>query len=306
MMCHNNLRFMSGTICLILTLALVSGCIAEDLSKCFKGISLKAHLQNDISGGEEAVKDISLYVFDDKDLLVDILPFSISETVVLNYKDIPTLHCIALGNIRGGEVAVSDLKPGDPLEKGFISLQQVNNRAAILTRAANIYNSPSDLFFGEIKLENNTVANRSEESREFMISRMVASMNITIRGLQRITGRADDNYSVVVHETASMEDFKGRFGGAPAAYQPEGSMNDRREFIVPSFNLLPTVNNSGLTIDIYHDNQLLRTVTTANDNRPIIPVIGKTLNVLVNFEGSADINLVIGKWGDTHIWKDFG
>ena len=65
-------RFMPGILSLIFTAVLLSGCIAENTDDCFKGVSLQVKLPADVSG--ETMKDINLYVFDDKDLLLDILP----------------------------------------------------------------------------------------------------------------------------------------------------------------------------------------------------------------------------------------
>lgn len=56
------------------------------------------------------------------------------------------------------------------------------------------------------------------EEQELSVSRMVASMNITIRGLELLGESNRGVYSLVVHETASRLDFEGRYGGDPASY----------------------------------------------------------------------------------------
>lgn len=83
-------------------------CIAENTDDCFKGVSLQVKLPADVSG--ETMKDINLYVFDDKDLLLDILPISSSESVVLDYPGIPVLHCITWCNTGDGVVSAGSLK----------------------------------------------------------------------------------------------------------------------------------------------------------------------------------------------------
>lgn len=300
MMCHSKFRLMSKVV-FVLTLAGLSGCIGDDLSNCFQGVPVRISLHEDVPEGTEAIKDITLYVFDEKDLLLDIFPANISETVILNYQGNPNLHCIALGNIQDGSVTVTPLSEKDPLEKGFVSLKTATRPA---TRAADIYPSPSDLFFGELNLDNNQASNRADE-KEFSVSRMTASMNITVRGLQLLTGDTRGNYTVTVHETASRMNFKGQYSGNPASYEPQGNMNAKNEFVAPTFRLFPTL-EGGLTIDIYHNGQLLRSVTTTSDNQPIIPVVGKTLNVLLDFERTTNIEITITPWGVTQIWKDFG
>lgn len=95
-------RFIPGILYYLFTLLLLSGCIAENTDDCFKGIPLKVNLPADIP--QETIKDMNLYVFDDKDLLLDILPVNNMEPVILNYPGIPTLHCVGLCNAQDGSM----------------------------------------------------------------------------------------------------------------------------------------------------------------------------------------------------------
>lgn len=110
-------RFIPGILYSMFTLLLLSGCIAENNDDCFKGVPLKVKLPAGIS--QETIKDMSLYVFDDKDLLLDILPVNSTEPVNLDYPGIPTLHCVALCNTQDGTMLVSPLKKGDSCSDGF-------------------------------------------------------------------------------------------------------------------------------------------------------------------------------------------
>ena len=53
------------------------------------------------------------------------------------------------------------------------------------------------------------------EEQELSVSRMVASMNITIRGLELLGESNRGVYSLVVHETASRLDFEGVMEAIP-------------------------------------------------------------------------------------------
>lgn len=291
-------RFIPGILYLMFTLLLLSGCIAENTDDCFKGIPLKVNLPADIP--QETIKDMSLYVFDDKDLLLDILPVNSMEPVTLNYPGIPILHCITLCNTQDGTMLVSPLKKGDPCSDGFISL-----KPSASTRAEqSIFTSPSDLFYGELKIENNTASGHVEE-RIMDISRMTASMNITLRGLQKLTGAEDGNYSLVIRETNSRMDFSGNYGGTPASYSPPMTLAANKDFEVSMFRLFPTTNGRGITIDIYHNRSLLKSVTTDGSGTPIVPIVGKTTNLLLNFEGSVGVEIEITGWGETVVWKEY-
>lgn len=291
-------RFIPGILYSMFTLLLLSGCIAENTDDCFKGIPLKVNLPADIP--QETIKDITLYVFNDKDLLLDILPVNITEPVLLKYPDIPTLHCVALYNTQDGTMLVSPLNTGDSCSDGFISLMPF-----ISTRAEqSIFTSPTDLFYGELEIENNTTSNHSEE--QFMdISRMTASMIITLRGLQRLTGTDDRDYSLVIRETGSRMDFSGNYGGPPASYSPAMNLAANKDFEVSMFRLFPTMNGSELTIDIYHDRSLLKSIKADGSGNPIVPVVGKTTNLLLNFEGSVGVEIEVADWGVETVWKEY-
>ena len=255
-------RFMPGILYSMFTLLLLSGCIAENNDDCFKGVPLKVKLPAGIS--QETIKDMSLYVFDDKDLLLDILPVNSTEPVNLNYPGIPTLHCVALCNTQDGTMLVSPLKKGDSCSDGFISL-----KPSVPTRAGkSTFTPPADLFYGELTIENTSTSARIEE-QALAVSRMVASMNITVRGLELLSGSGGGDYSLVVHETASRVDFEGHYGGAPASYQFSPRFEAGKDYKIPPFNLFPTLEeNKGLTIDIYRNGDLLRSLNTDSSHQP--------------------------------------
>ena len=292
-------RFMPGILYSMFTLLLLSGCIAENNDDCFKGVPLKVNLPAGIS--QETIKDMSLYLFDDKDLLLDIFPVNSTEPVNLNYPGIPTLHCVALCNTQDGTMLVSPLKKGDSCSDGFISL-----RLSVPTRAGkSTFTSPADLFYGELKIENTSTSARIEE-QALAVSRMVASMNITVRGLELLSGSGGGDYSLVVHETASRVDFEGRYGGEPASYQFSSRFEAGKDSKIPAFNLFPALEeNKGLTIDIYRNGDLLKSLNTDSSHQPIIPVVGQTLNVLLDFKLSVSVEVEITAWGEETVWKEY-
>lgn len=291
-------RLLPGILSFMFTLLLLSGCIAENDNDCFKGVPLKLKLPAGISS--ETIKDISLYVFDDNDLLLDILPMNSSEPVALHYPGIPMLHCIAWCNTQDGTMSVSPLKKGESLSDGFISLKSTASTKA----SQGIFTSPTDLFYGELNVDNTSTPSHIAE-KEMSIFRMVASMNITIRGLELLSQSNEGVYSIVVHETASRVDFEGRYGGEPASYALSPRFEAGKDCIVPPFNLFPTTGGSGLAIDIYRNGSLLRSVSTDSSNQPILPVVGKTLNVLLNFRLDVNVEVALTGWGEEYVWKEY-
>ena len=292
------LWYIPGILYFMLTLLLLSGCIAENTDDCYKGTPLTVELPAGIL--PESMKDISLYVFDDKDKLLDVFSMSATEPVILNYPDIPMLHCVALCNTQDGTMSVSPPEKGGSCSGGFISL-----KPAEPTRVEQgIFTSPTDLLYGELKLENNTTPAKPER-QVVSVSRMTASMNITLRGLQRLTGTEDWDYSLVVRETNSRMNFDGTYGGTPASYSPPVTPGKNKDFEVSMFRLFPTLNATGLTTEIYHNGTLLKSVHADGSGNPIIPVVGKTMNLLLNFEGSVNVEIELTEWGETVIWKEY-
>jgi len=291
-------RSIPGIFYFMFTLLLLSGCIAENTDDCYTGIPLTVELPADIS--PQAMKDISLYVFDDKDRLLDVFAISGMEPVTLNYPDIPMFHCVALCNTQDGTMSVSPPEKGGACSDGFISL-----KPAEPTRAEqDIFTSPADLLYGELEIKNNTT-HAQPERQIIVVSRMTASMNITLRGLQRLTGTKDGDYSLVVRETSSRMNFDATYGGTPASYSPPVNLAANKDFEVSMFRLFPTVDATGLTIEIYHKGTLLKSVHADGNGNPIIPVVGKTTNLLLNFEGSVNVEIEITSWGETVVWKEY-
>lgn len=291
-------RLLPGIRYFMFILLLLSGCIAENNDDCFKGVPLKVKLPAGIS--PETMKDMNIYVFDDNDLLLDIIPANSSGPVMLDYPGIPSLHCVTWCNTQDGTMFVSPLKKGDPLSGGYISL-----KPSAPTRAVkSIYTSPTDLFYGQLTIENTSTSAYREEL-EMSVSRMVASMNITIRGLELLGGSDEDDYSLVVHETASRMDFEGHYGGEPASYAFSSRFEAGKDYTIPLFNLFPAMEGAGITIDIYRNGSLLRSVNTDSGNLPIVSVVGKTLNVLLNFRLNVSVEIAITGWGEEYVWKEY-
>ena len=167
-----------------------------------------------------------------------------------------------------------------------------------------MFTSPSDLMHGELTIENKTTSGRAED-HIMKVSRMTASLNITLRGLQTLTGMDDENYLIIIHETYSRMDFGGNYGDDPAYLCPPMTLAANKDFEVSMCRLFPAINGGGVTIDIYHNRDLIKSVTTDGSGNPIVPIVGKTTNLLLNFESSVDVKVEVTGWGETVVWKEY-
>ena len=100
-------------------------------------------------------------------------------------------------------------------------------------------------------------------------------------------------------------DFNGNYGGPPASYSPAMTLAANKDFEVSMFRLFPTAEGNGLTIDIYHNRSLLKSITADGSGKPIVPIVGKTTNLLLNFKASVDVGVEITGWGETVVWKEY-
>lgn len=271
---------------LILWLLLqLSGCCKNE--EPVSGKALKFTIGGEGQPQADIIREIEIFVYDAKERLIGHTSSQIDGTIVLDYPDIPTLYCVAWGNSKDDALETGPVKTGDLVENGYLAL-----KALPITRTeTQYYHTPPNLFRGTVKIDNNTTSDNTQEVRMFL-QQTVAPVYITIRGLQEATGTDKGIYTITVSGAASRIDFRGSYGGTPAVHQLTGTFNAEKEYIIPTFYIFPTpAEGEGLTIDILHDGKLLKSVTQTNDEKPIIPVAGKPLELRISFTFSGvDVN----------------
>lgn len=278
-------RFQQLLPLILWLLLLFSGCCKNE--EPVSGKALKFVIGGEGQVQADAIREIEIFVYDDKERLIGRTSSQIDGTVILDYPDIPTLYCIAWGNSKDDALEISPVKTGDPMENGYLAL-----KALLTTRTeTQYYYMPPNLFRGIVKIDNNTVSDNTQEDRISMLQ-TVTPVYITIRGLQNATGTDKGNYTITVGGAASRIDFMGSYGGIKTVHQLTGTFNAEKEYIIPVFYLFPLpVEGEGLTIDIRHDGKLLKSITKTNDGKPIVPLAGKPLELRISFTLSGvDVN----------------
>lgn len=265
---------------LLLLLLLTAGCRKTEDPIPSKSKTLRFNIGGDGQAESGSIREIEVFVYDDKDRLIGRIGSTADGAVVLDYPDIPTLRCVAWGNSKDSGLELSPLQPGDPLDKGYLALKPLSPTRA----GTGLYPPPPNLFRGTLEIDNNTATGNDAEARMPMLS-TVATTYITIGGLQEHTGTATGEYAVVIRGAADRILFSGDYGKESSVHRITGAFNAEKEYVLPPFLLFPpAVGTGGITIDILHDGEPLRSVSQTSDGKPIVPVAGKRLELRIVFK----------------------
>lgn len=294
---NNRLLTMLIAVCLPLT-TLLTGCTKESVSDCSNKFefTVKAYVEG-VEVGGSTVKEVTVYVFDHEQRFLKQIDAQINQLITLNYINIPNYTIVAIGNGKQGGVMLPQLSVGDPITSGIIRLKS--------TRATSypIYPIPDDAFRG---LKERIINDNSQSSTIVIpILRVMASVNITIKGLKEHYGVYEDNYSLVVRKTKSIFDFYGRLSGEDIGHSPSGYFNVSGVYTTSNFNILPTEPGYNIAIEIYNGTMLVTTIVADNNGNPMVPQAGKLLNILIDFSTKVQVNIITTPWGQVHSWKDW-
>lgn len=237
-------------------------------------------LSFDCSSGSQtdAIREIEVFVFDDQERFIGRTSTQVDGAITLDYPQTSALHCIAWGNSKDSSLEFSPLKPGDSLEKGYLTLKPLSPARAEETFS----NTPPDLFWGAIQIDNTSTTDTGKPL-QMVMQPTTASIHITIDGLAEATGTEDGDYAVVVSEPAGSIDFSDNYDGK-TRHCLTGSFDAAKEYIIPAFRLFPAAGSEGIEFDVIHNGKLLKSITQTSDGKPIIPVPGKELTLQIKFD----------------------
>lgn len=260
----------------VVLLLMAAGCKQERLPG---GRLLKFSFGSTSQPDPDAIREIEVFVFDDREQLIGCTDTKSDGTVSLDYPQTSTLHCIAWGNSKNSSLELPLLQPGDPFDKRYLALKKISS----IQGGTQFYNTPPNLFRGAIQLDNNpTPSNRQPVTIPMVMQPTTASIHITIGGLPEATGTETGDYAIVVDGASSRIDFSGNYSGK-AVHRLTGSFNTRKEYIIPAFRLFPPAAGKGIRIDVSHDGKLLKSITQTSDGERLLPVAGKALELSIKF-----------------------
>ena len=284
------LQHLLSLLSVVLLLA-AAGCWKEDLPG---GKQLKLSFHSASQTGSDAIHEIELFVFDDRQQLISCATCTIDETISLDCPQTSTLHCIAWGNSNDNSLKLPVLQPGDPLDGAYLTLTPLSSAKD----GTQYLNTPPNLFRGAIETDNNATTRRPSFNME--MQPVTASIHITISGLLKATGTTDGNYTVEVSRSAARIDFEGIPGGT-AIHRLTGSFNPQKEYIIPPFRIFPPPEGKGIKIAVFHNGTLLKNITQTSDRQPLVPEAGKELKLQIVFSDNGDAEVRPPGWNSSDI-----
>lgn len=281
---------------LIVSILMTQSCIREDL-QCAANASITVTVRiADGSGSTDdgsIINNIVLYIFDENEKILETRETQLDKAEVLSYPNAEKLTVVAWCNTLSGSVNVTSFDNNERLGNGMISLKEV--------ASSGIYQIPDDIFYGSRQVINNR---QIDEHAILYVTRVVGSMNITVRNLKKYAGFDDNNYSFIVGTTPINIDFTGRYSGGGASFIPPAAFNAQNEFITNTFRLFPSADEQ-FSVKILHDDTLVDEVLTDNDGNPLRIVTNKTLNLLIDYTDLSNISVAIKttEWNETYQWS---
>lgn len=298
-------------ICLCLAALALVACTKEDNEGCPTWLPVTLKVVVTPTSGEDAlvepdaIRDVRLYVFNETECFVDQLSARVNETVTLDYPEAGPLHLVVVANADQANETVTAFNTGDPISNGSICIRQTD-----IYQDSPIYCSPSDLFHGEIRVLNNGT---QSENLTLPISRIVAGVNVTLKGIRDYAGAVNENFAVILHSKYHTVDFGGNPRGDNIAHRPPIAFFDANR--VPSktcmadlFNIFSTRQGEEVTLKVYYEDTLIDTITADSDGQPLKAVNGKYLHIVADYSRSDGMITVIAEttpWGQENIGKDF-
>ena len=291
-----------GLLCGMAAAVAATGCIKDDLSGCAetRHLTVRAYArQGDARElGTDEVKDVKLFLFDGDGRFLRGIDTRVGERVGVDIPPGETVRVVAWGNL--GQDGQSHTQPGEGDMLGGCLVGLLRD-----VRSPEHSLPPADLFRGDIVLADPSGAGETA----LPIYREVGGMAVTVRNLKAFAGFPDDDYRVVVRGTFSGIAFDGRRSGDGASYQPVGAFSpgvNNPDHLTPPFNLIPEEEEeSGVTIDIYHGDRLVASVSCDGEGNPIMVEKGRLTNVLVDLRASVLATLSLTDWGNYVAWKEF-
>lgn len=305
----------------------MTACIKEDLNECVNIVRVVPASQNSSNPdwiGEGTIENVMLYVFNEKQVLLDIFPTEAGKEEHLSYPDTKQLYVASTAN-TSDDVLLTEMIPGvTTLSQVEIALKEKEQYLDF-----NCFNNPSDIFFGLIEIPNTG----TDKIVDLPIYRRVAATMVRVRGLKEhlaTLDSSDDDYSIVLETQYETIRFDGalttstKANSIPVAHKQTGgfriSVIDGREYYespkqlssnkTDYFQLLSSDKGTPVSVNIYYKGQLVpETPVIVDSYGNPLQVKNDQLNVIEIYFGKSSITIRIkeASWnGVVEIEKDFG
>lgn len=237
---------------------LSTGCIKDDLDEC-SNLTLKVvNYRNDDVTPLGAVKDVSLYVFDENKTLLETVQLEEDfiknrQAIVLkNYPEGKKLTLVAYGNLSGGNQIV---KTGTKAEDLLVSLK---------TTGDGLASSPDSLYYGNKVVETYGAGGYAGGNQEIVIQPRTGTLTMQTVNLSKapryrssLKAATEETFQFQVDRTIESLDYSGKETGNQVYYNPDGELMNQ-EWVTPTRTNM--YDNANLQGSIYCNGELLQSV----------------------------------------------
>jgi len=285
---------------LLLLLFAISGCIREEESGCYKFPAIQAVAEAPVGGtpvDPQDVQDVVFYIFNQDGIFLDRIISTANVRIELDYPGATSLIVVGIANVSETNESITQLTSDSHEQDGEISLKRLQDYLS-----QPIYNSPSDIFFGEVDIVNDR---KTGVITTLPIIRIVSGINIKMRGIKEYVNAIDEDFRIVVSANYNTVNFDGDAKGSGANYMPVGgtfSSQNPSQLEFPAFRVLSTSQGNPVTVKIYYKNSLIDTVTKDSNGYPLMAYNGKLLEVWINYTGYLSVTIRTSEWDQETIW----
>lgn len=311
---NNTLKWIKIVSMVTLVALFSTSCgIKEDLSDCPLPFDITVRAldseNNDITTDGD-VRNVVVFIFDEKGYLIDRVTMGAEQV-----KAKTPIHIYKLG-LKLEEVTL--VAWGNLSDEDQNKLQGVKKMEDLVvaltpTRATeSLAKSPEDLFSGKLVRTIKYGSLLKDEDGVIDIYRRTASVNITVVGYDGWLKR--NGYPKKPFDPSDLKAAKIIFGESPSAYavvdqlvgdmvsyRPIGTMDDRGDYRIAPFRVYPSLEGKLFSLDFWVNDKMTISFTQDSTGKPILPVVGKMLNLLIDFRSAeVSVTVVVTPWNIVH------
>lgn len=297
------------TAWIVSMLALLSGCIAEDLEDCPQPFELTVRavdISNQDITSDGDVENVILFTFDESGKRLDKILLNAEEIksrkpIHIEHYGPKSLTFVAWGNVTPADIARLE------------SVQRIEDVQMPLQRTEGFGQYPTDLFSG--RLDREQVYGEVELGKPATIDiyRRTCQVNVTVLGYEQWLGRqADKRQAFDPTDYATAQILFGKsldnyaiadtYDGNPTTYRLTGSLDSSTgDYRIAPFRVYPPIESKPFQLDFYVGDKCLESFTKDSRGTLLLPEIGKMLNVLIDMRsGDIAVQVVVTPWNVVH------
>ena len=165
--------------------------------------------------------------------------------------------------------------------------------------------SPGDFFRGNLTVPVEYGGTERAQSHIVEINRMTSGVTIIAKHLKEWNNKQEGNYSFVLHESLDMYDSGGNICGNSVDYSPISSFAQNGDLWAPIFYTFPNIADKGFTVDILYNGKVIYTIDHDSAGNLLLPVIGKTLNIIIDFSAELSVICAVTPWNIVYQYVEY-